>query len=87
MEYENKYKDFKDNHLLIFDVPASNEDEEFIGAELKILSILEMDANSLIGKNDFDLLLTRTSTRNTNLYLSLMNKSETFLCLRKRNTS
>lgn len=50
MEYEHKYKDYKDNHLLIFDVPPANADENFVGAELKILSIVEMDSNSLQGE-------------------------------------
>ncbi|KAI4456046.1 tgf-beta family [Holotrichia oblita] len=49
MEYEQKYKDYKDNHLLIFDVPPANSDENFVGAELKILSIVEVDPNSLHG--------------------------------------
>ncbi|GJQ88273.1 hypothetical protein Trydic_g19482, partial [Trypoxylus dichotomus] len=47
MEYEQKYKDYKDNHLLIFDVPATNTDEDFISAELKILSIVDVPSESL----------------------------------------
>lgn len=49
MEYEQKYKDYKDNHLLIFDVPETNVDEDFISAELKILSIVDVEADSLDG--------------------------------------
>ncbi|KRT81395.1 hypothetical protein AMK59_5153 [Oryctes borbonicus] len=49
MEYEQKYKDYKDNHLLIFDVPVTNNDEDFVSAELKILSIVDVPTNSLKG--------------------------------------
>ncbi|KAJ8943238.1 hypothetical protein NQ318_009929 [Aromia moschata] len=35
-----------DNHLLIFELPTQNEDETFIGAELKILTLLDFNANN-----------------------------------------
>lgn len=39
-------EELSDNHLLIFNLPTSNEDEKFIGAELKILTLLDVNAES-----------------------------------------
>ncbi|KAJ8979264.1 hypothetical protein NQ317_012734 [Molorchus minor] len=39
------YEQLSDNHLLVFSLPALNKDEIFIGAELKILTLLDFNAN------------------------------------------
>lgn len=40
---------FGDNHLLIFDVPSANEDEELLNAELRVLTIVEINSRQLVG--------------------------------------
>ncbi|KAJ8941578.1 hypothetical protein NQ314_010352 [Rhamnusium bicolor] len=42
-------EELSDNLLLIFDLPTSNADEKFIGAELKILTLLDININNEIG--------------------------------------
>ncbi|XP_056634141.1 bone morphogenetic protein 10-like [Diorhabda sublineata] len=38
-----------ENHLLIFNIPSSPEDEQFLSAELKILTLLDINSNNEIG--------------------------------------
>ncbi|XP_072395586.1 bone morphogenetic protein 10-like [Diabrotica undecimpunctata] len=42
-------EDPAENHLLIFNIPTADEDEKFVRAELKILTLLSLDARSEIG--------------------------------------
>ncbi|KAF2884916.1 hypothetical protein ILUMI_21250 [Ignelater luminosus] len=44
---------FEENHLLVFDIPSSNEDETFFDAELRILTIVNNDVNSIVGVERF----------------------------------
>ncbi|XP_018566329.1 bone morphogenetic protein 10-like [Anoplophora glabripennis] len=38
-------EELSDNHLLIFDLPTTNDDEKFIRAELKILTLLDVNTD------------------------------------------
>lgn len=40
---------FGDNHLLIFEVPSANDDEELLNAELRVLTIVEINSRQLTG--------------------------------------
>lgn len=42
-----------DSHLLIFDIPITKADEEFLSAELRILTIVQADSMLESGKNWF----------------------------------
>lgn len=42
-----QFDQYQDNHLLIFDVPSSSDDEIFLSAEIKILTLV--DSNILKG--------------------------------------
>lgn len=38
-----------DRHVLIFHIPQTNRDELFLGAELKILTIIEINSETILG--------------------------------------
>lgn len=40
----NVLESFEENHLLIFDVPSSGDDETFLSAELRILTLINVAA-------------------------------------------
>lgn len=40
---------FGDNHLLIFEVPNADDDEKLLNAELKVLTIVEINSRQLTG--------------------------------------
>lgn len=42
------------NHLLVFKIPSSDENEKFIRAELKILTLLDINSIDSGGKFFFD---------------------------------
>lgn len=50
--YFKQFDDYQDNHLLIFDVPNESDDEIFLRAELKILTLID-DDNSNFFKGNF----------------------------------
>ncbi|CAH1116283.1 unnamed protein product [Phaedon cochleariae] len=43
------FENLSENHLLIFDIPSLTEDETFVNAKLKILTLLDIEAVSKIG--------------------------------------
>lgn len=45
-----KVEHLGDNHLLIFDLPETGEDETFLEAELRILTLIELNSEVLKGK-------------------------------------
>jgi hypothetical protein len=46
---ENEVVEESDNHLLIFDLPNSDEEEQFVSAELKILTLVEIKSDVISG--------------------------------------
>ncbi|KAJ3658866.1 hypothetical protein Zmor_010583 [Zophobas morio] len=46
---ENEVVKESDNHLLVFDLPNSDEEEEFVGAELRILTLVEIKSDVISG--------------------------------------
>ncbi|RZC38192.1 bone morphogenetic protein 10 [Asbolus verrucosus] len=42
-------EELSDNHLLIFDLPNSGEEEKFVSAELKILTLVEINSDVVAG--------------------------------------